>query len=137
MATLYVATSKTVAEWAADVGLTKQVYKVGVTDGSAEDIAKALNDAVCAGGSDWKILKQQEVDGLDEAAVIARLAQKEKLVDPNYYPKIRGAQGLVRVKISNVANHILVRRALAGEEQKIDKVKTADIAAYLRQTAQG
>jgi len=137
MATVYVATSKTVAEWAADVGLTKQVYKVGVDDGSPDDIVKALNDAVCAGANDWKILKKQEVDGLDEATVIARLAQREKMVDPNYYPKIRGALGLVRVKIGNVANHILVRRALAGEEQKVDKVKTADIAAYLLQTAQG
>jgi hypothetical protein len=137
MSILYVAASKTVADWAADVGLTKHVYKVGVADEPAEDVAKALNDSACAGGGDWKILKKEAVDGIDEAAVIARVAQKEKMVDPGYYPRIRGAQGLFRVKISNVANHLLVKRALAGEEQKVDKVKTPDIAAYLLQAALG
>jgi len=137
MPILYVAASKTVADWAADVGLTKHVYKVGVADESADDILKALNDAACAGGSDWKILKKEAIDGLDESAAVARVALKEKIVDPAYYPKIRGAQGLFRVKIGNVANHLIVKRALAGEEQKVDKVKTADIAAYLLQAARG
>jgi hypothetical protein len=137
MTILYVAASKTVAEWAADVGLTKHVYKVGVAEGSADDVVKALNDSGCAGGGDWKILKKEDIDGIDETAAIARVAHREKMVDPAYYPKIRGAQGLFRVKIGNVANHLLVKRALAGEEQKIDKVKTADIAAYLLQAAQG
>jgi hypothetical protein len=137
MSILYVAASKTVADWAADVGLTKHVYKVGVADEPAEDVVKTLNDSACAGGGDWKILKKEAVDGIDEAAVIARVAQKEKMVDPAYYPRIRGAQGLFRVKIGNVANHLLVKRALAGEEQKVDKVKTPDIAAYLLQSALG
>jgi hypothetical protein len=137
MSILYVAASKTVADWAADVGLTKHVYKVGVADEPAEDVAKALNDSACAGGGDWKILKKEAVDGIDEAAAIARVAQKEKMVDPAYYPRIRGAQGLFRVKIGNVANHLLVKRALAGEEQKVDKIKTPDIAAYLLQAALG
>jgi len=137
MATLYVATSKIVAEWAADVGLTKQVYKVGVTEEPADEIAETLSRDICAGGSDWKVLKKQEVDGLDEATAIARIASREKMVDPAYYPRIRGAQGLFRVKVGNVANNILVKRALAGEEEKIEKVKAADIAAYLLQIAQG
>jgi len=137
MPILYVAASKTVADWAADVGLTKHVYKAGIADETADDIVKALNDSACAGGGDWKILKKEAVDGIEEAAVIARVAQKEKMVDPAFYPRIRGAQGLFRVKIGNVANHLIVKRALAGEEQKVDKVKTADIAAYLLQAALG
>jgi len=136
MTVLYVATSKNLAGWAADVGLTKQVYKVGVAEGSADDAIKALNDDGFAGESDWRLLKQQEVDGLEEAAAIDRLAKKEKMVDPTYYPKIRDAVGIFKVKIGNVANHLLVKRALAGDEEKIDKVKTADIAAYLIQNAQ-
>ena len=136
MTVLYIATSKDLAGWAADVGLTKHVYKLGTAEGSADDAIKALNDEGFAGASDWRLLKQQEVDDLEEADAVERLAKKEKMVDPNYYPKIRGAVGIFKVKIGNVANHLLVKRALAGDEQKIDKVKTADIAAYLFQNAQ-
>jgi len=135
MTIVYVATSKNLAGWAADVGLTKHVYKVGVAEGSADDAIKALNDESFAGESDWRLLKQQEADGLEEGAAVDRLAKKEKMVDPTYYPKIRGAMGIFKVKIGNVANHLLVKRALAGDEQKVDKVKTADIAAYLIQNA--
>jgi len=135
MTILYVATSKSLAGWAADVGLTKQVYKVGVAEGSVDDAIKALNDDAFAGESDWRLLKQQDVDGLEDAAAIDRLAKKEKMVDPNYYPKIRGAVGIFKVRIGNVANHLLVKRALAGDEEKIEKVKTADIAVYLIQNA--
>jgi hypothetical protein len=136
MTVLYIATSKDLAGWAADVGLTKHVYKLGTAEGSADDAIKALNDEGFAGASDWRLLKQQEVDGLEEADAVERLAKKEKMVDPNYYPKIRGAVGIFKVKIANVANHLLVKRALAGDEQKLDKVKVAEIAAYLIQSAQ-
>jgi hypothetical protein len=135
MSVLYVATSKNLAGWAADVGLTKHVYKVGVADGSADDAIKVLNDDSFAGESDWRLLKQQDAGALQESDAIERLAKKEKAVDPNYYPKIRGAAGIFKVKIGNVANHLLVKRALAGDEEKIEKVKTADIAAYLMQNA--
>jgi len=136
MMVLYIATSRNLAGWAADVGLTKHVYKLGVAEGSAADAVKALNDDALAGESDWRLLKQQEVEDMEEAAAVERLAKKEKMIDPSYYPKIRGAVGIFKVKIGNVANHLLVNRALAGDEQKLDKVKTADIAAYLIQNAQ-
>jgi hypothetical protein len=136
MTVLYVATSKIFSAWAADVGLGKHVYKIGVAEGSADDALKALNDESCAGADDWRLLKSQEVDGPDETAMVERLARKEKMVDSNYYPRLRGATGIFRVKVANVANHLLVKRALAGEEAKVDKVKPADIAAYLIQNAQ-
>jgi len=136
MAVLDIATSRNLAGWAADVGLTKHVYKLGVAEASADDAIKALNEDGLAGASDWRLLKQQEVDGLEEAGAVERLARKERMIDPNYYPKIRGAVGIFKVKIGNVANHLLVRQALAGGEQKLDKVKTADIAAYLIHNAQ-
>jgi hypothetical protein len=135
MTILYVATSKIFSAWAADVGLGKHVYKVGVAEGSTDDALKALNDESCADANDWRLLKTQEVDGLDEAGIVERLAKKEKVVDPNYYPRLRGAIGIFRVKVANVANHLLVKRALAGEEEKVDKLKTTDIAAYLIQNA--
>jgi hypothetical protein len=135
MTILYVATSKIFSAWAADVGLGKHVYKVGLIEGSAEDALRALNDESCAGANDWRLLTTQPVDGLDEATALERLAKKEKVVDPNYYPRLRGATGVFRVKVANVANHLLVKRALAGEEEKVDKVKAPDIAAYLIQNS--
>jgi hypothetical protein len=136
MTAIYVATSRNLSGWAADVGLTKHVYKVGVAEDAVDDAIKALNDDGFAGETDWRLVKAQEVDGLGETDAIERLAKKEKMIDPNYYPKTRGALGIFKVKIGNVANHLLVKRALAGDEQKLDKVKTADIAAYLVQNAQ-
>jgi hypothetical protein len=136
MTVLFVASSKNLASWAADVGLTKHVYKVGVAEGDADDAIAALNNDAFAGEGDWRLLKQQEVPPLDEAEAVERLTKREKMVDPNYYPKIRGAVGIFKVKVGNVANHLLVKRALAGDEQKIDKIKTADIATYLIQNAQ-
>ena len=136
MAFLYVATSKALAAWAADVGLTKHIYKLGVAEGAVEDAIAALNGEAFAGESDWKLLQKQEMAEIDEASAVVRVAAREKMVDPNYYPKIRGATGIFKVKIGNVANHLLVKRALAGEEEKLEKVKTTDIARYLLQSAQ-
>ncbi|HUL06707.1 MAG TPA: hypothetical protein VLV76_10270, partial [Candidatus Acidoferrum sp.] len=67
MSVLYVATSKNLAGWAADVGLTKHVYKVGVAEGSADEAIEALNDESFAGESDWRLLKQQDAGELQEA----------------------------------------------------------------------
>ena len=129
MTTAFVAASKTVSEWAADIGLTKHVYWVGV----AEDVADALallnaNEAV--GATDWALLASAATH-MDEATLLAKLAQKEIRLDPLYYPSLRGETGLVKVKPANVANHLLVQKALAGTEIKVPKVKEKDFGAYL------
>jgi hypothetical protein len=126
MPILYVAASKTMQEWGADVGLGKNLFKVGIADGqTAEDAVAGVG-----GQDDWKVLKTAEVDfGEDDA--LARLGRKEKLVDPNYYPKLRGAQGVVKVNLAAVENSRLVALALEGKEPPKTKAKAADIAAYL------
>lgn len=127
MAILFVATSKTLQEWGADVGLGKNLYKVGLADGKGADEALAG----FAGHSDWKVLKTAEVD-LDEDALMARLTRKEKLVDPAYYPKLRGAQGIVKINLAAIENSMLVALALEGREPpKNFKVKPADVATTL------
>ena len=131
MPTLYVAASKELGKWGADVGISKNLFKLGVADEVAEDAVKQLNEEGFAGQTDWKLLKQQKVEDLTEEEAVQRLARKEKLVDPNYYPRIRGAAGIFRIKPANVENHLLVSRALAGELTKIEKLKPADIAQYL------
>ena len=128
MATLYVARSSKLGKWASDVGLSKHVFKLGCTD---ED-PKALVTAGWAGETDWQLVKKQAVDGLTEADVIERVARKDKLIDPNFYPKLRGAAGVFKVLPAHVENHILVSRALAGQAERIElKLKPADFADYL------
>ncbi|HLI13041.1 MAG TPA: hypothetical protein VKY65_15725 [Alphaproteobacteria bacterium] len=127
MATLYVARSSKLSKWASDVGLSKNIYKVGV----AEEALKPLVAAGWAGETDWIVVKKQEVD-IGEDEVIARLAAKEKMIDPNFYPKLKGARGVFKVPPAHVEDHIVVNRAMAGE-QSIDpvKLKPADFASYL------
>ena len=131
MATLYVASSKGLANWGSDHGLTKYLYKVGVTDGTAEAAIEELNATQHAGHGDWKLAKTVENVADDEAAVLARIAGKEKLVDPNYYPGIKKAPGIVKVKLANVESRLLVQQTLRGEDPHVVKVKAADIYAYL------
>lgn len=129
MAVLFVARSARMGKWSSDVGLGKNVYKVGVAE---EEDLKALAAAGWAGEPDWKILAQREVDGLDEDEAIERLAKKERMLDPRLYPKLKGTAGMFSVNLAHVENHIVVARALAGEsELKELKVKPADFATYL------
>ncbi len=129
--TIFVASSKSLGEWAADVGLTKHVFKVGVTEDDAKDAVEKLNQASHAGQTDWQLVGKQAVDGIDEATVEERLSKKEKPVDPNLYPKIKGARGIFKVKPANVENHLLVKMALDGGEPKAVKIKPKDIGGYL------
>ncbi|HEX6119722.1 MAG TPA: hypothetical protein VFZ03_09765 [Dongiaceae bacterium] len=131
MATFYVASSKGLADWGSDHGVTKHLYKVAVTEGGAEVAVEALNAEQHAGQEDWKLAKK--VDGIDEgeASVLARIAAKEKMVDPAYYPGIRKAPGIVKVKLANVESRMLVQQTLRGETPHVVKPKTADIIDYL------
>jgi len=128
MPVLYVARSAKLARWAFDVGFGKHIYKLGVS----EDDPKAIAAAGWAGEPDWKIVRQEEVDGLSEAAAIERLARKERMIDPNLSPKLKGAAGVFRIAADHVEIHIIVSRALAGDSDRRDmKLKPADFAAYL------
>jgi hypothetical protein len=128
MPNIYVARSVKAGKWASDVGLGKHVYKLGVTDKDPKQIAVAG----WAGETDWSIVKSEPVEGLDESEAIDRLAGKERMIDPNLYPKLKGARGVFRLNLVKVENHIVVSRALSGEsELKALKPKPADFAAYM------
>jgi len=128
MATIYVARSVKTGKWASDVGLGKYIYKVGVTQGDP----KAAVAAGWAGESDWSLVKAEPVEGLDEDEAIDRLAGKERMIDPNLYPKLKGTRGVFRLNLVKVENHFVVSRALAGEsELKLVKLKPVDFAVYL------
>jgi hypothetical protein len=128
MPSIYVARSVKAGKWASDVGLGKHIYKLGVTDGDPKTTAAAG----WAGETDWSIVKTEPVEGLDEDDAIDRLAAAERMVDPNLYPKLKGARGIFRLNETKVENHVVVSRALAGESDlKALKLKPADFAAYL------
>ena len=137
MPVVFVASSRELGKWGGDVGLTKHIYKLGVTEDSAEVAVQAMNEIACAGFSDWKLLQAETIETADEDALIARLAQRERMVDPGLYPKIRGARGIFKVKPENVENHFLVKHALENEqtELKLFKAKPADFGTYLINSA--
>jgi hypothetical protein len=131
MPIVYVARSPTLQKWGGEVGVTKHLFKIGVAD-DAEAAVKALNDSGCAGASDWKLLVKEATEvEVDEDKAIERLAVREKMVDPNLYPRLKGERGVVKVKPANVENHLMVKKALAGDDDIAIKVTPAVIGAYL------
>jgi len=132
MGILYVARSVQLGRWASDVGLGKNVYKVGVSEGNP----KTLAATGWAGESDWTIVRKREVQGLSEEDALDRLGRKEKMIDPNLYPKLKGAAGVFRLTPERVQNHLIVTRALAGASDRVElKLKPTDYADYLMHNA--
>jgi hypothetical protein len=128
MGVIYVARSVKFGKWASDVGLSKHVFKVGCTD----DDLKAVVEQGWGGETDWTILRKREAEGISEEAVIERLQRKEKMIDPAYYPRLRGAAGIFKVLPEHVENHIIVARTMSGQSDRVElKLKPADFADYL------
>jgi hypothetical protein len=128
MGILYVARSPKLCRWASDVGLGKNIYKVGLTDGDP----KALAASGWAGESDWTITRKQAVERVSEEEALAKLERKEKMIEPRLYPTLKGAVGVFRLTPAQVENHIIVKRALAGESDRVEiKLRPTDFADYL------
>ena len=98
MAVIYVARSKTLSDWGASVGISKNLFKVGTFDGDGKQALAALNEQAGAGLDDWKLVKADDAEDLTEADVLERLTGKITLVDPNYYPRIKREPGIFRIK---------------------------------------
>jgi hypothetical protein len=132
MGVIYVARSAKFSKWASDVGLGKHVFKVGLIDGDP----KSVVEKGWASEADWALVKKREVEALTEEEALARLARKEKIVDPVYYPRLRGAIGIFKVSPEHVENHILIGRVMAGGSERLElKLKPGDFAEYLIQNA--
>lgn len=132
MALIFIAHSKQVAAWGGDVGLGKNLFLLAAA-GDADEAAAFLAAKPC-GADDWTIVRKEEADA-EQAALQNKLAAREKRVDPNLYPRLRGFMGLFKVKPENVENHIMVKKALDGDHDITIKIKNPDIAAYLLHNA--
>jgi hypothetical protein len=129
MAVIYVARSAALSKWAADVGLSKNIFKVGIAEEPAKDLIAAEG---WAGATDWTLVKKEDAGDLTEDATLERLGKRETVVDPKYYPRIRDTRGLFKVNPVHVESHIIVGRALEGGGERIAvKLKPADFATYL------
>ena len=135
MIVIYVAKSASLQTWASDVGLTKNIYKLGVSEEPAAKAVAALNAARHAGRTDWTLVKAQDAADADEDAALSRLGRKEIRVDPTYYAQLKGAGDIFKVKLANAENHFIIESALAGRERKAKKVSTAEIGTYLIRNA--
>lgn len=129
MAVIYVARSASLSKWASDVGLSKNIFKVGIAEEPIKDLIAESN---WAGESDWTLVKKDDAGDLTEDAAIERLGKRETAIDPKYYPRIRDTRGLFKVNPVHVESHIIVGRALEGGAERVAvKLKPADFASYL------
>ncbi len=60
-----------------------------------------------------------------------------KVIDPLYYPKIKGAKDIVRVDQRKVEANIVIKRTMEGRDSKVPKIKPKDMAAYILDAALG
>lgn len=136
MSVLFIARSAKICDWAADVGLGKHIYKIGTATDKAA--AKTAAEQGWAGETDWRIIDSRDAGELDEAAAAAGIERKEKIVSPDYYPRLKGTTGVVRVNLAHVQNAMLISQALESADQPLTapKPKAKDVAAYLFRLAQ-
>ncbi|MSO99007.1 MAG: hypothetical protein EXR11_12450 [Rhodospirillaceae bacterium] len=136
MPTIYVAASKTLQAWGSDIGISKHIYKVGLTEDAKADMAKAMNEATALGQNDWKIIAKRDVPELSgEDEMLARLALRLKMIDPTYYPKLKGTRSVFKVNPFDVESYMVIKQTMAGEQPKVTKLKPADIGNYLIENA--
>jgi hypothetical protein len=131
MGQVYVAMSPLMQEWGGDVGISKNIYKVGYTDEDPKDAAAQLNADGYAGQKDWELLGARALDGVDGETLATRLKERHKLIDPLYYPRIKGAKDIVKVDQRKVEANLVIKRTMEGRDSKVPKLKPKDIADYL------
>ncbi len=131
MSSIYVAFSPAMQEWGSDVGVSKHLYKGGFTDEDPKDAVKALNDEAYAGQKDWELAGAREVAGLDAATFATRLTERQKAIDPLYYPKIRGAKDIVKLDQRKIEANIVIKRTMEGRDSKVPKLTPALVADFV------
>ena len=53
------------------------------------------------------------------------------MIDPLYYPRIKGAKDIVKIEIRKVQANLVIKRTMEGRDSKVPKLKPKDIGTYL------
>jgi hypothetical protein len=77
------------------------------------------------------------VETVDQDALMARVADRMKVVDPLYYPKIKGAKDIVRLDQRKVEANIVIKLTMEGRASKVPKLKPKDMAGFILDAALG
>lgn len=131
MPSLYVAFSPAMQEWGSDVGISKHLYKAGLTGEDPKAVVDDLNAEGYAGQKDWQLAGARAVDGVEEDGFLTRLGERQKTVDPLYYPKIKGAKDIVKLDQRKVEANLVIKRTMEGRDSKVPKLKPKDMADYI------
>jgi hypothetical protein len=137
MPTIFVAASPAMQEWGNDAGISKHLYRVGLTEDEDKAAVDEMNAEGYAGQKDWVLAGSRAVEGIDADGFLARLADRQKVVDPLYYPKIKGAKDIVRIDQRKVEANIVIRLTMEGRSSKVPKLKPKDIAEYIVSSVMG
>ncbi|MDC0073299.1 hypothetical protein OAK17_00420 [Alphaproteobacteria bacterium] len=125
--------SKKLQEWGSSVGVTRYLYKVAIFDEKIKGIATILNDENCAGHNDWKLISSRQTDFNNQDQVINNIKGKVEVLDNDYYPKLKGEKGILKINPSKVENSLLLKSALENENMQLKKIKIGqkEIANYI------
>jgi hypothetical protein len=137
MSSVYIAMSAAMQEWGSDAGISKHLYKIGFADEAPEDAVKELNESGYGGQKDWELLDSRAVETVDQDALMARVADRMKVLDPLYYPKIKGAKDIVRLDQRKVEANIVIKLTMEGRASKVPKLKPKDMAGFILDAALG
>ena len=131
MPSIYVAFSPAMQEWGSDVGVSKHLYKPGFTEGNPKDAVRDLNEAAYAGQKDWELAGAREAAEFDETSFAARLIDRQKTIDPLYYPKIKGAKDIVKLEQRKIEANIVIKLTMEGRDSKVPKLKPPLVAEVI------
>ena len=71
----YVAKSKSLQDWGHSVGISKHLYKVGVTSNDVKNTVSKMNFENFSGRNDWKIIMHVSIEEIEESNKILVKAQ--------------------------------------------------------------
>jgi len=128
---VYVAFSPTMQEWGSDVGIGKHLYKAGLAEADPKEAVADLNAEGYAGQKDWELAGAKPAGELDAAGLAARLPERQKVIDPLYYPKIKGAKDIVKLDQRKVEANIVIKRTMEGRDSKVPRLKPVDMAEFI------